>query len=85
MELTLTGDVLRKIPLVGWSNPEGVAVMNDGLIAITDERQHKLTIVKVNADTTTLNIADFPSMNSASPPTRTRASKASPGTRSVSS
>ncbi|MFA0996355.1 MULTISPECIES: SdiA-regulated domain-containing protein [Pseudomonas syringae group] len=61
VELTLKGDVLRKIPLVGWSNPEGVAVMNDGLIAITDERQHQLTIVKVTADTTTLNIADFPS------------------------
>ncbi|KPZ12341.1 MULTISPECIES: SdiA-regulated domain-containing protein [Pseudomonas syringae group] len=60
VELTLKGDVLRKIPLVGWSNPEGVAVMNDGLIAITDERQHQLTIVKVTADTTTLNIADFP-------------------------
>ncbi|KPW39029.1 SdiA-regulated [Pseudomonas coronafaciens pv. atropurpurea] len=60
VELTLTGDVLRKIPLVGWSNPEGVAVMNDGLIAITDERQHKLTVVKVSADTKTLNIADFP-------------------------
>ncbi|SHN31416.1 Uncharacterized protein YjiK [Pseudomonas asturiensis] len=60
VELTLEGDVLRKIPLVGWSNPEGVAVMNDGLIAITDERQHQLTIVKVTADTVTLNIADFP-------------------------
>ncbi|AHG38935.1 DNA-binding protein [Pseudomonas syringae CC1557] len=60
VELTLKGDVLRKIPLVGWSNPEGVAVMNDGMIAITDERQHQLTIVKVTADTTTLNIADFP-------------------------
>ncbi|RMO73469.1 SdiA-regulated domain-containing protein [Pseudomonas syringae group genomosp. 3] len=60
VELTLKGDMLRKIPLVGWSNPEGVAVMNDGLIAITDERQHQLTIVKVTADTTTLNIADFP-------------------------
>lgn len=60
VELTLTGDVLRKIPLVGWSNPEGVAVMNDGLIAITDERQHQLTIVKVKAETTTLNIEDFP-------------------------
>jgi uncharacterized protein YjiK len=60
VELTLKGDVLRKIPLVGWSNPEGVAVMNDGLIAITDERQHQLTIAKVTADTTTLNIADFP-------------------------
>ncbi|MFJ4144556.1 SdiA-regulated domain-containing protein [Pseudomonas sp. NPDC089734] len=60
VELTLKGDVLRKIPLVGWSNPEGVAVMKDGLLAITDERQHMLTIVKVTADTTTLNIADFP-------------------------
>ena len=24
VELTLQGDVLRKMPLVGWSNPEGV-------------------------------------------------------------
>ncbi|MBX8536141.1 SdiA-regulated domain-containing protein [Pseudomonas cichorii] len=60
VELTLKGDVLRKIPLVGWSNPEGVAVLNDGLIAITDERQHMLTIAKVTAETTTLNMADFP-------------------------
>ncbi|RMQ48491.1 Outer membrane protein [Pseudomonas cichorii] len=60
VELTLKGDVLRKIPLVGWSNPEGVAVMKDGLIAITDERRHMLSIVKVTAETTTLNLADFP-------------------------
>jgi len=58
VELTLKGDVLRKIPLVGWSNPEGVAVLENGLIAITDERQHLLTIVKVAPDTTTLNIAE---------------------------
>ncbi|GFM84473.1 DNA-binding protein [Pseudomonas cichorii] len=60
VELTLKGDVLRKIPLVGWSNPEGIAVLNDGLIGITDERQHMLSIVKVTAETTTLNMADFP-------------------------
>ncbi len=58
VELTLKGDVLRKIPLVGWSNPEGIAVLENGLIAITDERQHLLTIVKVAPDTTTLNIAE---------------------------
>ena len=58
VELTLKGDVLRKIPLVGWSNPEGVAVLENGLIAITDERQHLLSIVKVAPDTTTLNIAE---------------------------
>jgi len=60
VELTLKGDVLRKMPLVGWSNPEAVAVLENGFMAIVDERQHHLTIVKVTPETTTLNIADFP-------------------------
>ncbi|WP_212626299.1 SdiA-regulated domain-containing protein [Pseudomonas sp. PP3] len=59
-ELTLQGDVLRKIPLVGWSNPEGVTVMGNGHLAIVDERDHVITIVKVDANTRELNIADFP-------------------------
>ncbi|MFZ3284670.1 SdiA-regulated domain-containing protein [Pseudomonas sp.] len=59
-ELTVQGDVLRKMPLVGWSNPEGLTVMENGLMAIVDERQHLLSIVKVDADTRELNIADFP-------------------------
>ena len=60
VELTLQGDVLRKMPLVGWSNPEAVTVMGNGLLAIVDEREHLLTIVKVDADTRELNIANFP-------------------------
>ncbi|WP_415758713.1 SdiA-regulated domain-containing protein [Pseudomonas sp. LT1P18] len=60
VQLTLQGDVLRKMPLVGWSNPEGVTVMGNGLLAIVDERKHMLSIVKVDADTRELNIADFP-------------------------
>lgn len=60
VELTLDGDVLRKIPLVGWSNPEGLTVMENGLLAIVDEREHMLSIIKVDANTKTLNIADFP-------------------------
>ena len=60
VELSLQGDVLRKMPLVGWSNPEGVTVMGNGLLAIVDEREHILSIVKVDADTRELNIADFP-------------------------
>ncbi|WP_374046876.1 SdiA-regulated domain-containing protein [Pseudomonas sichuanensis] len=63
VELTLEGDVLRKMPLVGWSNPEGVAVLEDGQIAIVDERNHDLTLVKVDASTTSLNRADFHSYN----------------------
>jgi uncharacterized protein YjiK len=60
VELTLQGDVLRKMPLVGWSNPEGVTAMGNGLLAIVDERNHLLSIVRVDADTRELNIADFP-------------------------
>lgn len=60
VELTLQGDVLRKMPLIGWSNPEGVAVMENGLMAIVDERQHSLVIVKVDADTRELKASDFP-------------------------
>ena len=60
VELNLDGDVLRKIPLVGWANPEGVAVMADGRLAITDERQHSLTFVTLDDATHTLNIKDFP-------------------------
>lgn len=61
VELTLEGDVLRKIPLVGWANPEGVAVLEDGQIAIVDERHHDLTVVKVDASTTSLDRGDYPS------------------------
>ncbi|PJK35913.1 DNA-binding protein [Pseudomonas sp. S10E 269] len=61
VELSLQGDVLRKMPLNGWDNPEGVSVMESGLLAVVDERQHTLTIVKVDASTTQLNKADFTS------------------------
>ncbi|WP_285419113.1 SdiA-regulated domain-containing protein [Pseudomonas sp. efr-133-TYG-5] len=60
VELTLQGDVLRKMPLVGWSNPEGVTVLGNGLLAIVDEREHLLSIVKVDADTRELHRDNFP-------------------------
>ncbi|MEX5361947.1 SdiA-regulated domain-containing protein [Pseudomonas guariconensis] len=60
VELSLEGDVLRKIPLVGWDNPEGVAVLADGQIAIVDERKHDMTLVSVDASTASLTYADHP-------------------------
>ncbi|MFC6337099.1 DNA-binding protein [Pseudomonas sp. CCM 7891] len=60
VELTLQGDVLRKMPLVGWSNPEGLTVMENGVMAIVDERMHTLTLVKIDANTRQLTFADFP-------------------------
>ncbi|MBX4137727.1 SdiA-regulated domain-containing protein [Pseudomonas sp. S5F11] len=61
VELNLQGDVLRKMLLNGWSNPEGVTMLENGLMAVVDERQHTLTIVKVDATTQQLNKADFTS------------------------
>lgn len=61
VELNLQGNVLRKMPLNGWSNPEGVTMLENGLMAVVDERQHTLTIVKVDATTQQLNKADFTS------------------------
>lgn len=61
VELSLDGDVLRKMPLNGWENPEGVAVLEDGHLAIVDERRHDLTLVKVDERTTALNRTDFQS------------------------
>jgi len=34
VELSLQGDVLRKMPLNGWENPEGVTVLENGLMAV---------------------------------------------------
>ena len=59
VELSLQGDVLRKMPLNGWNNPEGVTVMENGQMAIVDERMHTLTVVSVDASTQQLNFADF--------------------------
>ncbi|TRX72804.1 SdiA-regulated domain-containing protein [Pseudomonas mangiferae] len=58
VELSRQGEVLRSIPLIGFSNPEGVAMMEDGSLAITDERRRTLSIVKVDDLTTELNAAD---------------------------
>lgn len=54
IELSLDGQLLRSIAIVGASNLEGVAVMEDGYLALTDERQHNLTIFKLDANTTEL-------------------------------
>ena len=51
IELSRTGKVLRSIPVIGASNLEGVAVLEGGCMAITDERQHRLSIFRVDADT----------------------------------
>lgn len=58
VELTLTGEVMRRIPLLGFANPEGVAILEDGSVAITDERRRSLSVLTLDPQTRELNIAD---------------------------
>lgn len=58
VELSRTGEVLRRIALKGFANPEGVAVLENGNIAVTDERKRNLSIFALTPDTEELDIAD---------------------------
>ncbi|HSX72168.1 MAG TPA: SdiA-regulated domain-containing protein, partial [Pseudomonas sp.] len=58
VELSRTGEVLRRIALKGFSNPEGVAVLENGKIALTDERMRNLSIFELTPRTRELNLAD---------------------------
>jgi uncharacterized protein YjiK len=63
IELTLTGEVLRRIELHGLSNPEGVEVLSDGRLAVLDERQRTLTTFRLDKLTVSLDAGDFPSFD----------------------
>ena len=58
VELSRTGEVLRRIALRGFTNPEGVAVLENGMIALTDERQRNLSIFELDPLTRELDLAD---------------------------
>lgn len=58
VELSRTGEILRRISLKGFSNPEGVAVLENGKIAVADERKRNLSIFELTPDTVELDIAD---------------------------
>jgi uncharacterized protein YjiK len=63
VELALDGQVLRRIPLSGFSDPEGVEVISGGRLAIIDERRRSLTAFTIDADTQSLDAADYPSFD----------------------
>jgi uncharacterized protein YjiK len=44
VELSLDGEILRRIALVGFINPEAVEVLSDGKFAVSDERSGLLSI-----------------------------------------
>jgi|SRR5690606_14331527 len=58
VELSRSGEVLRRIALKGFANPEGVAVLENGMIAVTDERKRSLSLFELDAQTRELDLAD---------------------------
>ncbi|TXH92372.1 MAG: DNA-binding protein [Pseudomonas sp.] len=58
VELSRSGEVLRRIALKGFANPEGVAVLENGMIALTDERRRSLSLFELDPRTRELDLAD---------------------------
>ncbi|UUY09188.1 SdiA-regulated domain-containing protein [Pseudomonas sp. J452] len=58
VEISREGEVLRRITLKGFANPEGVAVLENGNVAVIDERRRNLSIFELNPLTRELDLAD---------------------------
>ncbi|WP_462401530.1 SdiA-regulated domain-containing protein [Pseudomonas sp. Marseille-QA0332] len=58
IELSLDGQILRRIALVGFGDPEAVEYVGPGSYVITDERQQRLIRVRIEDETTYLDAAE---------------------------
>jgi uncharacterized protein YjiK len=58
-ELSLDGEILRRIELKGFSNPEGVELVAGGRLAIIDERRGKLTLFSLDEHTTSIDARHY--------------------------
>ncbi|WP_165679571.1 SdiA-regulated domain-containing protein, partial [Pseudomonas otitidis] len=58
VEISREGEVLRRIPLNGFANLEGVAVLEKGNVAVTDERRRTLSIFTLDSLTRELDVRE---------------------------
>lgn len=58
IELSLDGKVLRRLPLVGFGDPEAIEYISRDLYVITDERQQRLFRVHLDENTDFVDAAD---------------------------
>jgi uncharacterized protein YjiK len=58
IELSLDGRILRRVPLIGFGDPEAVEFISANTYVITDEHQQRLIKVHLEDDTTFLDAAD---------------------------
>jgi uncharacterized protein YjiK len=58
IELSLDGEIVRRVPLVGFGDPEAIEYISRDLYVITDERQQRLFRVHLDEDTDFVDAAD---------------------------
>ncbi|QLF93330.1 SdiA-regulated domain-containing protein [Pseudomonas sp. ABC1] len=63
IELSLYGDVLRRIPLDGLEDPEAVEYVGPNRYVIADERRQKLVKVTLEDDTLKLDVSRLPMLD----------------------
>jgi len=59
VEFTPGGVVLRRVQLTGFSDPEAVEALDDGRMALVDERQRLVAVFRLEDDTETLDLNDL--------------------------
>ena len=62
IELSLDGQIIRRIALVGFGDPEAVEFISADTYVITDEREQRLIKIHLESDTTFLDAADAEQM-----------------------
>ena len=58
IELSLDGKIVRRVPLVGFGDPEAIEYISPSLYVITDERQQRLFRVHLSDDTQFVDAAE---------------------------
>lgn len=56
IEISLEGDILRRIPVTGLVDPEAIEYVGDGMFVLADERTQTLVATRIDAMTTTLDL-----------------------------
>ncbi|MDH4556299.1 DNA-binding protein [Pseudomonas sp. BN417] len=55
IELSLDGHLIRRIPLVGFGDPEAIEYISKGVYVITDERRQRLIKVRLDENTRSID------------------------------
>lgn len=62
VELSTSGELLRKIALQGVKDVEGITHINGHQYAIVDEAEHRLMLIEILPETLTVDITDVPQL-----------------------